>query len=74
MKEKQAPTLIRAPGGSGQKEVPLRSVTVPDLWHLYVHLKSSGCPRDLLAAEKVLETWHLCHDLLVAVRRTNGID
>lgn len=57
-----APTLVRFPKGSGRKEVPLSSVQIPDLWHI------AQATLDLDEKRKILECWHLAHDLLTALR------
>ena len=66
---KKRPTLTRAKGGSAKHEVALAGVQVPDLWHLYVHLDAIGQKE---SAAMVLDTWHLCHDLLRQLQEENG--
>lgn len=44
-----------------QRTVPLEEVVIPDLWHIYTWLENAGNKEE---AAKVLETWHLAHDLL----------
>ena len=53
--------LILAPRGTARKVVLLSEVQVPDLWHIAMMLKEKGYLDEHI---KVLETWHLCHDLL----------
>jgi hypothetical protein len=55
-------------------QVPLSAVRVPDIWHAVTSLqKSIMIDEDLddeqrtwmmAQTRKMLETWHLCHDLL----------
>lgn len=54
-------SIIRALGGTSEREVPLEDVQIPDLWHVHTYFLKSGNEQ---AAEMVLETWHLAHDLL----------
>ena len=62
-------TLTRSCGGSGVTVVPLSSVVVPDLWHIAQWLANEPDQRSALAAERVLETWHLANDMLVELRK-----
>ena len=54
-------TIIRAKGGTDEREVFVDDISVPDLWHIAMAL-----PGDLETGQQayVLECWHLCHDLL----------
>lgn len=57
------------------KVVNVSELTIPDLWHLAMHLrdlaqKHGGDSWYAVAAHDVLETWHLAHDLLNVVRDT----
>ena len=55
-------TLItRAPGGTEERQVRAIEIEIPDVWHLAINLHTEE-------REMVLETWHLCHDLLAHIR------
>lgn len=43
-------------GGTGVKTVDIRSVHIPDLWHI------AQAQPDPKAKEAILEVWHLAHD------------
>ena len=60
-------TIIRAKGGSKERTVQVNKIVIPDLWKV-IHNHEV----ELSAAQKaqVLETWHLCHDLLRAVKES----
>jgi len=56
-------------GGTEERTVEARDITVPDLWHVAMFLKdyAKTTPNPLMlqkAADEILETWHLAHDLL----------
>ena len=53
-------TIIRAQGGTAEREVYLDDIQVPDMWHLYSQLEAS----DPGAAQAIHEVWTLAHDLL----------
>jgi len=53
-------TVVLSPGGSRRREVPLNQIVVPDCWQIAERLKEMGMSEE---AEKVLQTWHLAHDL-----------
>ena len=67
-------TIIRSPRGTARRAVKIESIQIPDLWHLAMWLKdneatvSKAIGHNHLGGQKwsdaVLETWHLCHDLL----------
>ena len=62
--------ITRAEGGTAEREVDVKDIKVPDLWHLYQHLKTTA--KGTLAdkeAEAVHETWQLAHDLLKNLQR-----
>jgi len=68
-------TLIRSPRGENRREVEIKDVTVPDLWHIIEALQSgdvvrvaNGKPIHQLHADAIKEVWYLCHDLLRHVR------
>ena len=54
-------TIIRARGGKAEHVVNVDTIMVPDLWHLAMALHQED-------QKDVLECWHLCHDLLRAVK------
>ena len=39
-------------------------VSIPDLWHIAEHLAESDNPRLQAQSKKILDVWHLSHDLL----------
>lgn len=67
--------LVRAPHGTARRPVQVEQVHIPDLWRMIEDIrgfsaqafKSAGVTPDQ-AAEAVLETWHLCHDMLHALQ------
>ena len=62
--------IIRSEGGTNEREVDVKDLKVPDLWHLYRYLKNEA--KGTLAekeAEDVYETWLLAHDLLKHLQR-----
>jgi hypothetical protein len=48
--------IVLAPKGENRRVVLPSQIEIPDLWHLALRLPKSEC-------DKVLETWHLAHDL-----------
>ena len=50
--------LLRSEGGTKEERVPIAKVVIPDIWHI-----ANAMP-DRDARDKVLEVWHLAHDLL----------
>lgn len=70
--------ITQAPNGAARREVELDRVKVPDLWHLAMYLKDNEATiakavghNHLVGqswSDAVLETWHLCHDLLENIR------
>ena len=54
-------TITRSKGGTAEREVPVNEIQIPDLWH---YSDGSHMP----TREEILECWHLCHDLLNAIR------
>jgi len=58
--------IIRSMDGTARREVELSDIKVPDMWHLYIRLREDKRLDNGLraAAEDVLETWHIAHDLL----------
>ena len=50
--------MVRAKGGAAEKVVNISEVVVPDLWHIAMRIE------DKEDRKKVLDCWHLCHDLL----------
>lgn len=62
-------TITLAKGGAAEREVPVSEIQVRDLWHLATRLRKDK-QYDPRAADWVLETWHLAHDLLRHVRET----
>lgn len=65
--------ITRGRGGKGQRQVRLSDVEIPDLWHVAQYLTGLEEPKARIAAEKVLECWHLCSDLKRELQaRANG--
>ena len=66
--------IIRSPRGAARCEVPVSEIRVPDLWHVAMFLQEENPDighnhlRGQSASEAILETWHLCHDLLENIR------
>jgi hypothetical protein len=54
--------IILAKGGSREKAILVDKIQIPDLWHV---AHRSEFPKD---RKVILEVWHLCHDLLRAVK------
>lgn len=61
--------ITRSKGGTGERQVDVNSILVPDLWHVAQAI-STGRARDVLprAGDSILECWSLCHDLLRHLR------
>lgn len=57
-------------GGSAERTVAAIDIQVPDLWHIAMHLKREGAESQ---GEKVLECWHLCHDLLRHIQESETL-
>lgn len=53
-------TVVLAIRGVEPKEVPLKGLTIPDCWHIIEFIREKGWEAE---AQKLLETWHLAHDL-----------
>ena len=51
-------------GGTGEKEIAVKEIQIPDLWHIASWLKNKGMERE---AEMVLEVWGLAHDMKKAL-------
>jgi hypothetical protein len=58
-------TIVRAPNGSTRRIVNVNEIVVPDLWHIAMELDKQGSP---VASAAVLETWSLCHDLIINIK------
>jgi hypothetical protein len=52
----------RAKGGTQEKWVELKDIQVPGMWHIAQNQE------DKANTAPILECWHLCHDLLSALR------
>lgn len=66
MERRRVTQIVRSPGGTAKHVTNLNEVEVPDCWHIAQHLAKEGNER---ASEVVLETWHLCHDLVRHLRK-----
>lgn len=56
-------TITRAPRGMNQREVKIADIKIPDLWSVAMSFKKESEEREM-----ILETWHLCHDLLEHIK------
>ena len=63
--------ITLAKGGTAERVVDIKELQVPDLWHIGMELKD-GCTGPC-AGDRVLECWHLCHDLLRHIRDTESL-
>ena len=54
--------ITLAKGGTAEREVDVQEIQVPDLWHVAMALKDDPS-YDNRAADMILETWHLAHDM-----------
>jgi hypothetical protein len=64
--------IVRHPGGTKEKKVPLDEVEVPDLWPIVKNLRrmaEDGADGALSKdADDIQACWSLCHDLLKTLR------
>ncbi len=51
-------TLTIHKGGTGEREIEIRSITVPDLWHVATRLREAEQINDV---QMVMDCWHLAH-------------
>ena len=58
-------TIVRSPGGTNRKVVPLDMVSIPDLWFIAEALSEEGRSQ---ASNQILECWNLCADLLATLK------
>lgn len=69
--------IVRSREGTDRHVQPLDEVRVPDIWHtamIVKELAEGRTPERRLTkedAEMLLDTWHLCHDLLKHIERVN---
>lgn len=63
--------IILAANGKARREMAIEDIEVPDCWPIYECLKKEDCHG---FAEKVLETWHLAHDLVKHLKGIAGDD
>ncbi len=59
-------TLTLHPGGTGEKELSINSLAIPDLWHVaQYHRDKAEAPAvepwHKMQEHWILETWHLAH-------------
>jgi hypothetical protein len=66
MKKHRVTQVVRSQGGTAMHVAQLAHVEVPDCWKAVEKMRRRGSKKD---AELVLETWHLCHDLLAHIRK-----
>lgn len=65
--ETSAVTLSK--GGTAERTVKVKDIDIPDLWHIAMLLSDQKVVNGLgeAASDKVLEVWHLAHDLKKAL-------
>ena len=60
-------TITLNKGGTAEKTIDLSGHNIPDLWHIAMWLQEESKTQDnkalAISADKILETWHLAHDL-----------
>lgn len=66
MKRFRIRQVVRSKDGTARRVVPLDELRVPDCWSIAEALRQAGAVDE---GSRVLETWHLCHDLLAHVRK-----
>ena len=54
-------TVTLAKGGKDERTVNIRSLDIPDLWHIAMMMENDH--RFELHAKAVLDVWHIAHDL-----------
>ena len=57
--------IVRSKDGTQSHIQNVDEIKIPDLWHAYMAIKDKYPDH----ADAVLETWHLCRDLLKHVKR-----
>lgn len=67
--------IILAEKGTNDRKIDIDDIAVPDLWYIATcngsidkKGKSPGVYIDAVEQRKIMECWHLCHDLLGALR------
>ena len=62
--------ITRSPGGTEERTVDLDNIRIPDLWHIAEFIAAKSLPglTGSIHSESILETWHLCHDLLAHLK------
>lgn len=58
-------TIVRAKGGLNERRELVSAIEIPDIWHLVHNHEVRLTPKQ---KKEILECWHLCHDLLRAVK------
>jgi hypothetical protein len=66
--------IVRSKEGKQTRIQRVDEIEIPDLWHLAMAMqnKIEGAGRLKLEngdVDEILETWHLCHDLLKHIHR-----
>lgn len=69
--------IVRSRDGQQRHIQHVNEVKIPDAWHALMVLQDQVegiATRPLTAndVEALMETWHLCHDLLTHVKRINA--
>ena len=59
-------TITRAKGGTKERKVAVDKIVIPDLWEIVY--SPQHCDMNTKHREQILDCWHLCHDLLRAVK------
>lgn len=62
IQDSEMKTVTMHKGGTKEYKAHVGLITIPDLWHI---ANNQDDPKD---KEKILEVWHLAHDLLRHIR------
>ena len=62
--------LILAKGGEGERCQEIRSIQVPDCWHVAMRTGERGDP---VGEKQILEAWHLAHDMKTALQAIDKV-
>lgn len=62
--------LIQSKGGGGERCTEIRTIEVPDLWHIAMRSCDLGNTED---EKRILECWHLAHDMKNALQHIDKV-